>query len=48
MKRTHIALFLALSAGYLGAASAENLPNKARQTDKEVMESSSDKDSLDK
>ncbi|MFP2770389.1 hypothetical protein [Oceanisphaera sp. KMM 10153] len=48
MKTPSIALFLALSAGYLEAASAEPLPNKAQQADKKIVESSGEHDSVGK
>ncbi|GHA26429.1 hypothetical protein [Oceanisphaera arctica] len=38
MKTPSIALFLALSAGYLGAASADTILNKPPQSGKETPE----------
>ncbi|WP_319781963.1 hypothetical protein [Oceanisphaera sp. IT1-181] len=39
MKTTSVALFLALSAGYLGAANAESLSSHAAKANKEAISS---------
>ncbi|OIN13800.1 hypothetical protein [Oceanisphaera psychrotolerans] len=44
MKTTSIALFLALSAGYLEAASADTIVAKAQQTTKVAAKSTTDAD----
>ena len=44
MKTTSVALFLALSAGYLGAANAESLNNNATHTNQKTITSNQDTD----
>lgn len=44
MKTSSIALFLALSAGYLGVASADTLQHKIPKTDKEAAVASPNPD----
>lgn len=39
MKTTSVALFLALSAGYLGVANAESLSSNAAKANKEAISS---------
>lgn len=39
MKTTSVALFLALSAGYLGAANADSLSSNAAKANKEAISS---------
>lgn len=44
MKTTSVALFLALSAGYLSAANATSLNNNFTQVNKETLTSNQDAD----